>query len=101
MREEDYNILHGLRPLSGIKRVAWSPPVPLEAVKRVKDHFGCTVNDVLLSAAAAALARYVRMATDKLVAEAASLALPKSGGRSALRTQTISQKMRRQAKTTC
>ena len=60
LRGEDYSAMHGLWHLSGDKRVAWSSAVPLDAVKRIKDHFGCgcTVNDVMMAAATAALHKY-------------------------------------------
>jgi hypothetical protein len=66
VQPDDHNVLHGPFLLTGDKRVAWSRPVPLEAVRRAKDHFsaGCSVNDVLLTATTAALSRYIRAATD-------------------------------------
>lgn len=66
---DDYNILHGPFMLSGNKRIAWSRAVPLDAVRKVKDHFsaGCSVNDVLLTATTAALSRYMKWATDESV----------------------------------
>jgi WS/DGAT/MGAT family acyltransferase len=42
-----------------VKRVAWSTPVPLADVKAVGRDFGSTVNDVLLTAVAGALRRYL------------------------------------------
>jgi len=85
LREEDWNVLHGLRPLCGVKRIAWSPSLPLAAVKHVKDHFGScdegvdvSVNDVLLSAASAALSRYIERATEALTADDAVPSLPDS-----------------------
>ncbi len=47
-------------PLGASKRVAWAPPVPLEEVKAVGRACGCTVNDVLMAAAAGALRGYMR-----------------------------------------
>ncbi len=41
------------------KRVAWAEPLALEDVKAVGRAFGCTVNDVLLAAAAGALRAYL------------------------------------------
>jgi diacylglycerol O-acyltransferase len=41
------------------KRAAWSQPFDLTGVKRTGRAFGCTVNDVLLSAMAGALGRYI------------------------------------------
>lgn len=41
------------------KRTAWAEPLPLEEVKTVGRAYGCTVNDVLLTAAAGALRAYL------------------------------------------
>lgn len=41
------------------KRVAWAPPLDLEEVKAVGRACGCTVNDVLMAAAAGALRDYM------------------------------------------
>lgn len=46
-------------PLGVSKRVAWAEPLALEEVKAVGRAFGCTVNDVLLAAAAGALRGYL------------------------------------------
>jgi WS/DGAT/MGAT family acyltransferase len=46
-------------PLGLSKRVAWSDPLPLDAVKAVGRSLDCTVNDVLLAAAAGALRGYL------------------------------------------
>ncbi|AKQ68929.1 hypothetical protein A176_005841 [Myxococcus hansupus] len=46
-------------PLGTQKRAAWSDPVPLERVKAVGRALGGTVNDVLLTAVAGALRRYL------------------------------------------
>lgn len=46
-------------PLSGTKRVAWSAPVPLAAVKAIGAASSATVNDVLTAAVAGALRRYL------------------------------------------
>ncbi len=43
----------------GKKVVAWSEPMPLEAVKAVGKGLGCTVNDVLLSCVAGAIGRHL------------------------------------------
>ena len=42
------------------KRVAWAEPLQLEEVKAVGRACGCTVNDVLMAAAAGALREYMR-----------------------------------------
>lgn len=47
------------RPLSGIKRVAWTDPLPLSEIRTLSRVLGCTVNDVLISTLAGALGRYL------------------------------------------
>ncbi len=47
------------RPRPG-KRVAWGPPLPLAEVKATAKAFGCSINDVLLSAVAGAIGEYLR-----------------------------------------
>ncbi len=42
------------------KRCAWAEPIDLEEVKAIGKGLGCTVNDVLLAAAAGALRSYMR-----------------------------------------
>jgi WS/DGAT/MGAT family acyltransferase len=46
-------------PLGVSKRAAWSAPLDLAAVKQAGRRHGTTINDVLLSAAAGALRRYL------------------------------------------
>ena len=46
-------------PLGVRKRAAWSDPIPLEEVKAAGAHAGGTINDVLVTAAAGALRRYL------------------------------------------
>jgi len=41
------------------KRVAWSEPIPLPEIKAVGKALGCSVNDLLLSAAAGAMRAYL------------------------------------------
>jgi WS/DGAT/MGAT family acyltransferase len=48
------------QPLSGSKRVAWSPPLVLAEVQTVARALGCTVNDVLLATVAGALGAHLR-----------------------------------------
>ena len=45
--------------LSGDKRVAWSPPIPLPEVKAIGHALGCTVNDMLLASFAGAINDYL------------------------------------------
>jgi len=42
------------------KRAAWSEPIPLEAIKQAGARLGATINDVLITAAAGGLRRYLR-----------------------------------------
>ncbi len=44
---------------SAKKAVAWCDPIPLDEVKAVGKALGCSVNDVLLSAVAGAIGRYL------------------------------------------
>ena len=46
-------------PLGAIKKGTWSKPLSLKAVKRIKNATRTTVNDVLVSAIAGALRRYM------------------------------------------
>jgi diacylglycerol O-acyltransferase len=46
-------------PLGEEKRAAWSEPIVLDEVKFIRRAFNCTVNDVLLTAVAGALGRYI------------------------------------------
>ena len=50
---------------AGSKRVAWCAPIPLEEVKAVGKALNCSVNDVLLSCVAGALAEYLRAQGDR------------------------------------
>ncbi len=70
-RSDDVNACHGMWELSGRRRVAWSGPSDLRAVKAVARHHGegASVNDVLLSAALGALGRYVGDQTAELAEE--------------------------------
>lgn len=55
---QDRSILHG-PALSGAKRVAWTRPLNLDAVKRAKRRVGATVNDLLMAAVSGALCQYL------------------------------------------
>ncbi len=46
--------------MSGVKRVAWAPPIPLAEVKAVGRALDCTVNDVVMATVAGALGSYLR-----------------------------------------
>ena len=45
---------------SGMKKVAWCQPIPLEEVKAVGKALNCSLNDVLLSCAAGAIGEYLK-----------------------------------------
>ncbi|MEL7060175.1 MAG: WS/DGAT domain-containing protein [Acidobacteriota bacterium] len=59
VRPADRSIFHG-EPLSGTKRVAWTPAIPLDRIKDLKNRQGVTVNDVLLTLVSGAFARLAR-----------------------------------------
>ena len=48
------------------KKVAWCAPIPLEEVKAVGKALNCSINDVLLSCVAGAIAAYLRAHGDKV-----------------------------------
>ena len=52
---------------NGKKHVSWSEPLPLAEVKAVSKAYGCSVNDILMSAVAGALRGYL-LSTDGFVA---------------------------------
>jgi WS/DGAT/MGAT family acyltransferase len=54
----DHHALHGPRP-TGKKRVSWTRPFPLELVKRAKNRFGATVNDVLMACVSGGVGKYL------------------------------------------
>ena len=45
---------------SGVKRVAWGEPIPLERVKCIGKALGCSINDVLLAGVAGAIGAWLR-----------------------------------------
>ena len=47
------------------KRVAWCPPLPLDEVRAVSKALDCSINDVLLSCVAGAIAQYLKGYGDK------------------------------------
>ncbi len=50
-----------LKGLPGVtKRVAWCQPIPLDEVKAIGQALNCSINDVLLSCVAGALAQYMK-----------------------------------------
>ena len=58
MSDDSPTLLKGL-PV-GKKVVAWSEPLSLDAVKTIGKGLGCSINDVLLSCVAGAIAQYLR-----------------------------------------
>ncbi|MBK7218524.1 MAG: wax ester/triacylglycerol synthase family O-acyltransferase [Candidatus Promineofilum sp.] len=50
--------------LGVMKRAAWSPPFPLNDIKLIKNALGGTINDVLVTAVAGGLRRYLVAAGD-------------------------------------
>ncbi len=57
MPDDSPTLLKG--KLAGRKVVAWSEPMPLDAVKTIGKGLGCTVNDVLLACVAGAIGSYL------------------------------------------
>ncbi len=47
-------------PLNGDKRMAWSAPIPLRDIARIRQRWGGRVNDVMLAVVAGAMGRYLR-----------------------------------------
>ncbi len=54
---------------SGIKKVAWCPPIPLDEVKAVGKALKCSINDVLLSCVAGALGEYLMAQNDDVAGQ--------------------------------
>jgi diacylglycerol O-acyltransferase / wax synthase len=53
----------------GQKKVAWCQPIPLEDVKAVGKALNCSINDVLLSCVAGALAEYLKSHGDDVTGQ--------------------------------
>ncbi len=64
------------QPLSGFRRVAWTDPISLEEVSIIGHVLGCTVNDVLVSALAGALGRYLQSQGEKVTGVTIRAAVP-------------------------
>lgn len=47
-------------PLNGRKRMAWTAPIPLSDIAAIRQRLGGRVNDVMLTAVAGAVGRYLR-----------------------------------------
>ena len=54
---------------SGIKKVAWCQPIPLDEVKAVGKALNCSINDVLLSCVAGALGEYLIAQGDEVAGQ--------------------------------
>lgn len=54
-------------PVRAVKKVVWSPPIPLDSVKEVAKANGATVNDVLVAALAGSVRRYLDHHGDRAV----------------------------------
>lgn len=62
--------------LNGQKRMAWSAPIPLGDITRIRRRWGGRVNDVMLTVVAGALGRYLRARGDARPRLMARLAVP-------------------------
>lgn len=62
LRADPATVLQGR--LGRVKRAAWSEPIPLDRVRQAGRATGGTINDVLLSAVAGALGRYLESRGD-------------------------------------
>ena len=61
----DRSVLHG-PALSGTKLLAWSEPIDLALIKKIKNVTGATVNDVLISCLSSAFGDYFRTLSSDL-----------------------------------
>ena len=62
--------------LNGQKRMAWSAPIPLGDITRIRQRWGGRVNDVMLTVVTGALGRYLRARGDARPGLMARLAVP-------------------------
>ncbi|MCP3959896.1 MAG: DUF1298 domain-containing protein [bacterium] len=60
----DRSSMHGPE-CSGVKRVAWTDPIDLDLIKKVKNALGATVNDVLMACVTGAFERCARARNGK------------------------------------
>ena len=58
------------------KRVAWCQPIPLEEVKAIGYALNCSINDVLLSCVAGALAQYLKSFGDDTIGKEVRAMVP-------------------------
>ncbi len=66
LQRRDRNTLHGTA-MTGDKQVAWSSPIPLAGIKKLKEAAGATVNDVLMTCVAGALRRLLEASGESAV----------------------------------
>ena len=71
---ETHTALRGA--LNGQKRMAWSAPIPLRDIARIRQRWGGRVNDVMLTVATGALRRYLRARGEARSKLAVRLAVP-------------------------
>lgn len=71
---ETRTVLRGT--LNGQKRMAWSAPIPLRDIARIRQRWGGRVNDVMLTVVTGALGRYLRARGEARPRLMARLAVP-------------------------
>lgn len=71
---DTHTVLRG--SLNGRKRMAWTAPIPLSNISRIRQSLGGQVNDVMLTAAAGALSRYLQARGEMRPGLTARLAVP-------------------------
>ena len=64
LARRDRSRFHGAK-CSGVKRVAWTEPIPLDRIKAIKNSLGATVNDVLMACVAGAFERLAEASGDQ------------------------------------
>ena len=62
--------------LTGVRRVAWSEPSPLDEVRTIGRVLGCTINDLLVATLAGALGRYLESRGDAVAGVTIRAAVP-------------------------
>ncbi|XP_028398590.1 uncharacterized protein LOC114522161 [Dendronephthya gigantea] len=55
----DCSIIHG-PPLKGVKKMSWSQPISLQVIKKIKNHTGTTVNDIMMACVSMSFHDYFR-----------------------------------------
>jgi WS/DGAT/MGAT family acyltransferase len=64
------------RPLSGVRRAAWTDNLSLKEVRTIARVLACTINDVLMSALAGGLGRYLESHGDSVAGVTIRAAVP-------------------------